>query len=148
MNEIDAVEAPQVTAREPGILGQIYRRLRLCGRFGLVIGVVVGLLYDLVRQVHTIEPGDAAIIAVCFAVGAWIVAAVYVLMTANIPIIPSAMASFGNALVIAILTVFVLLWMPRWPIGVPIGMLIGALVGNVLCAICCRGKTNRTSAKA
>src|SRR5258706_7841252 len=114
----------------------LFGRLRLCGHFGLVVGLVVGLLFDLLRLQINIPLTDALIVWLIFTPVGWLFAAVFVLLLGDISVIASFLASVGNALVVSIITVLVLMVLPHWPIGPLVGTLLGAVIGNALCIWC------------
>ncbi len=113
----------------------IFSRLRLCGLFGLFVGLVAGLLLDLLRLFSEFTLADVPALTAIIAIASWIAAAVIVLMMEGIPVIPNALASFGNALFVTAITSVVMVFLPA-PLGVAVGGVTGAVVGNLLCSLC------------
>ena len=140
MSEPVAVSAPEVPSRRRTLARRILGTLRLCGLFGLVVGALVGLLLDLLRLVGEIHLADVPAVAIILGFAVWIVAAAIMLMLDNIAVIPNALASLGNALLVSALTSLLMTVLPA-PFGVLTGAALGAVVGNTLCILC--GCTDR-----
>lgn len=121
------------------LLGAPFARLPFCSLPGAVAGSFAGFIVTLFMLEHpdlTLSPQEQVLLGLMIGITAWLLILLLYGMILQYGIGAIMWPSLLNALLSALLTVFVNLWLARPPIASVLGLLIGILVGALLCRFC------------
>ena len=124
------------------LAGALFGRLSFCALNGAIVGAIAGFLIGLLQGEHAQPLAAAEVLGVGVTLGllGWAFILIVVGMWLHYGSSAVAWPALINALLTAVLTVWVNNLVDLQTIATLIGILIGILVGTVLCRLCRRGR--------
>jgi fructose-specific phosphotransferase system IIC component len=114
------------------------RRIGVCGKVGIIAGLLAGLLLTLLNDETgpiLIDDPRAFYISLILTAIAWIVVIFILVFLVRLTFRSVALPSLFNCFLTCLATVFITKWLNAYPIAWIIGIIVGFLIGSILCRL-------------